>query len=209
MRGKYICLDGPDGVGKSTLVRAVHAKLLQREGRPPAQLLTFPSREGAIGKLIREVLSGTKKVDIQAMMYLFFADAIDHEVYIFTMLDAGADVIVDRHALYSGRAYQLEQHSSESIRLLHDSHHLNTPDHIFFLYAPIEVLKERMAGRGKRKDVVYEGQGDEHLLRICGSYDTIAEDLIRERGPREVHELNATRPLEDLVNEVLAQACLA
>jgi dTMP kinase len=104
-RGKFISLEGGEGVGKSTQVRAL-AKAL--EGRRSIQLVSTREPGGSAGaEKIRELLlSRDEKWDAEAEALLFAAARADHvRTIIAPALEAGRWVLSDRF-VDSSLAYQ-------------------------------------------------------------------------------------------------------
>lgn len=102
MTGKFIAFEGIDGSGKSTQI-----KLLSQRLENP--YTTFEPTDHAIGKLIRDIMSGKISVDPYTCAHLFSADRIEHiknsEYGILNILKSGKNVISDRY-IFSSYAYQ-------------------------------------------------------------------------------------------------------
>lgn len=195
MIGKYILIEGGDGTGKSTLLRAVYDRLvLQRK----VVLVEFPDANGAIGGLIRRVLNGDCKVDGRAMMYLFFADAVDREPWIQQKLAEGYVVLSGRHSIVSGRVYQPERHARSAVAGLHDSFQFTTPNQIFLLNLTAEESAKRVKLRDKVRDEMYEKDDVEYTERIRQRYLSVVSDLWL---PFVV--LDASKPIDELVNLIV------
>jgi dTMP kinase len=103
MRGKFISIEGIDGCGKSTHVKLL-AGWLRSCGRKV--VITDEPTNGAIGKIIKQVLSGGLKLPITAEALLFAADRMQHVADdIKPALKAGKVVLSERYT-YSSLAYQ-------------------------------------------------------------------------------------------------------
>ena len=191
-RGRYICLEGGDGTGKSTLA----GKLV--EALPGASGIRFPS-DGLVGSFIRQGLMGQKAIDEKAYLYLFSADGIQEDAWIEGVLNAGHDIVCDRHPTLSGRVYQRNHHEDSEIEAVYDAADrdgLRMPDYLFVLDVNPIVAQERMATRKKYVDVVFEDTELEKLESKRQDYQGIAN---RFSG----HILDASKPTEDLVTEIL------
>jgi thymidylate kinase len=70
--GKYIVIEGIDGSGKSTQVKRLK-EALEKEGKTVLET-SEPNTHDAIGKLVREVLSGKETISPVAIQYLFSAN---------------------------------------------------------------------------------------------------------------------------------------
>jgi thymidylate kinase len=98
MTGRLIVLEGPDGVGKSTLVRLVTGALAARGQRVCSA--SFPGREpGSLGNLVYEFhhrlpITPISPVANQALHIAAHLDSIDR--IIRPQLSAGTTVILDR-----------------------------------------------------------------------------------------------------------------
>src|SRR5215472_11654915 len=101
MRGKLIVFEGPDAVGKSTLVRQLR-ELLERK-QIPSESVSFPGdRPGTIGKLVYDLHHGPEKfgiehispVGLQALHIAAHLDAITR--IILPAVDSGKWVVLDR-----------------------------------------------------------------------------------------------------------------
>lgn len=102
MRGKFIVFEGPDGAGKTTQ-QGILARRLAEEGIAVAE-----EREptgGAVGTLVREVLSGRRSCAPETLALLFAADRAEHIRRIESMLAEGKNVLCDRY-VFSSIAYQ-------------------------------------------------------------------------------------------------------
>jgi dTMP kinase len=200
MSGAYVVFEGPDNSGKTTLRDCVRRSL--EIGGVPVQAGRFPS-DGAIGELIRNVLRGEELVDIHAMLYLFYADAVDRDKYLARLIcEHGITILVDRHPVISGTVYQPEDHGLDEIAKVYSSYDLLKPDHLFFLDIPIEVSMEREKKKAKYKDVVYEGRGAEYLGRIHRRY-SLLHKTVSDRLGRPAVVLDGTKPVEELRDIVL------
>ena len=99
--GRLIVLEGPDGVGKSTLAELLCGEL-SRLGRR-CTLLRFPGKEpGSLGGLVYELhhnpeLAGVQAVDPTALQALHVAAHLDEiATHIKPSLASGQDVVLDR-----------------------------------------------------------------------------------------------------------------
>ena len=101
-RGHLIVFEGPDGVGKSTLSRAVRDAL--KDAGINCRLLSFPGKEeGTLGELVYKIhhdpaslgLNGLSAVARQALHVAAHLDAIER--VILPALEGGEHVLLDRY----------------------------------------------------------------------------------------------------------------
>jgi len=153
-QGVYLEIEGCDGSGKTTQARRLAVTLAGGERR--VGLVTQPSF-GAIGRLIREALSGAWSPDSRTLQLLFAADRQECREDLAPCLSLGDIVISDRGAL-STWAYALgtaraEGHpQAEAIGRWADvlSDWALRPAAILVIDTPLETCLERVAARGAR-----------------------------------------------------------
>ena len=135
-RPRFITLEGPDGVGKTTLAVRL-ADHLRTKGR--RVLLTAEPTRGPIGTLIRAAMAGDATLQ-PALAHLFAADRALHiATEIGPALADGLDVICDRYTL-SSLAYQ----GPEAWTL---NERFRAPDLTLLLSAPVAVRLARLSAR--------------------------------------------------------------
>jgi dTMP kinase len=110
--GKLIVFEGPDGVGKSTLVESTKEFLARRS--VPFVSISFPGKEpGTLGWLVDQIHHGQRVDDVReltalSLQAMHIAAHLDHiEVRIRPALQNGTVVILDRFwwsTLVYGRA---------------------------------------------------------------------------------------------------------
>jgi dTMP kinase len=104
LEGKFICIEGVDGSGKTTQAKRL-VRNLQSKGYD-AVYTTEPS-DGKIGTLIRDfVLRRKDRISIALEALLFAADRVDHvQAVVEPLLEQGKIVVCDRYVC-SSLAYQ-------------------------------------------------------------------------------------------------------
>lgn len=99
-RGKFIVFEGIDGSGKSTQIQFLTDRL-KREGIV-CETTAEPS-EGPIGVMIRQILTGERKMDNRVIAAMFAADRLDHilneESGMLKKIEQGTTVVCDRYYL--------------------------------------------------------------------------------------------------------------
>ena len=157
-RGRFITLEGGEGVGKSTLAAALEARLAARgikvvRTREPGGT---PGAE-AIRRLILNPPVEVTGWEPIAETLLFYAARSDHlDKLIRPSLAAGAWVICDRFS-DSTRAYQAaaghvpSEHIETIDRICVGD---TTPDITLILDLPLAVARQRMTARANDKDAI-------------------------------------------------------
>jgi dTMP kinase len=164
-RGRFIVLDGPDGVGKTTHARILSAEL-QRHG-VTVNALREPGGT-ALGEAIRKMLLDQTKIHIDALAETFLFQAARAQLIrevIVPALDRGEWIICDRFTLstlvYQGYAGGIKK---KTIKELSDAAIDGVkPDAYFVLCLPSEISAER---RAIRKADRMESKGDTYLDNV-------------------------------------------
>lgn len=206
-RGRFITLEGGEGVGKSTQLRALAAWLRDRG------LAVEESREpgGSAGaEDIRALLlgGGQERWGPRAEALLFAAARADHwEKRILPALEAGSWVLCDRF-IDSNRAYQGGASGLADADIL-ALHRIGTggvlPDRTLVLQLPAEQALERAGKRdGGAQDRI--GARDEaYHARVAQAFRDFAQAepervrLIDASGPAEGVTLRLADALRDLL----------
>jgi dTMP kinase len=177
MPGRFISLEGGEGAGKSTQLRALAAALRERglevvETREPGG---SPGAE-AIRKLLLE--GGDDRWTPEAEALLFAAARADHvERTIRPALARGAWVLSDRF-LDSSLAYQggAAGIGIDTVRRLHEiGSHGFLPDRTLLLELPPEAVAERLTVRDSQGSDRIGGRGGEFHRRVAEGFSKLAE----------------------------------
>jgi dTMP kinase len=181
----FIVVEGPEGAGKSTLVRGINARFLA-EGR---QVLMVREPGGTpVAEAARKiVLKSRHELSPASELFLYLAARADLvEKQIRTALAGGQVVLADRFDL-STRAYQVAGRglSADAVQAaLQIATGGLAADLTLVLDVPVEVGRERQRKARKEQDRI-EREGDAFHARVLEAYRKAA-------GPGVVH-LDATQ----------------
>ena len=163
----FICFEGLDGSGKSTQAGLL-ASELEKRGRKT--FLTAEPTDGAIGRLIRQVLRHEVMTTPCALALLYAADR-NHHLYneedgIVRNIRDGRVVISDRY-FYSSIAYQGNTADVGYIRTINAYPH---PEYVIYIDTPVDVCMARITSRGEGKELF---DRTEFLKKVKDSFDSI------------------------------------
>lgn len=199
-RGRFISLEGGEGAGKSTQLRALAAALRDR-GLEVVETREPGGSEGA--EAIRSLLltGGADRWSPRSEALLFAAARADHiEKTIRPALDRGAWVLSDRF-LDSSRAYQGQDHLTDSDILgLHAIGSVGfLPDRTLLLTLPDGEAASRAQVRdGDRTDRI-GGRNASFHAAVAAAFDRFA---IEE--PARIYRVDASGPADVVTRRLLA-----
>ncbi len=198
-RGKFITVEGIEGVGKSTNIEV----LVQRIEAAGHKVLTTREPGGTpIAEDIRDILThrGDEPVpEIAEVLLMFAARSFNVNNVIIPALEAGTWVVCDRFT-DSSRAYQGGGRGipMETIDSLADWVHGDTwPDLTLLLDAPVEIGLER-AGKRSAPDR-FEQERHDFFQRVRECYLQIAA-----REPARFVVIDTTRDIDEVKADVAA-----
>ncbi len=212
-RGRFITLEGIEGVGKSTHLQFIR-KYLKRAGIPA--VITREPGGTLIAEAIRKVLLSPHKETIthQTELLLMFAGRSQHIVNVIEpALEAGEWVICDRftEATYayqgSGRGVPMAEIAALETWVQGNLR----PDHIFLFDAPVRLALQRAKGRGNPDR--FESEREDFFKRVRKGYLQRAKQLedvykiIDARLPLKKVQNQVTKILEGLVSGQRAAPC--
>ncbi len=113
--GRFFVFEGIDGCGKSTQLARLGKRLA---GLGCGNVLqTCEPTQGAVGKLLRQMLSGAVATDPRVIAHLFATDRLDHVIGhsgLLSSLEQGDIVLCDRY-YFSSFAYHSEDMPMEEV----------------------------------------------------------------------------------------------
>ncbi len=173
MRGILVALEGIDGGGKSTQIRAL-AELLDAVGL--SVVTTKEPTDGPHGQAIRRsAVQG--RLGVKEELDLFEADRREHVTTVIgPALQAGQVVLVDRY-YYSTAAYQGIRGVDPAEIVSHNETFAPRPDLLVVVDLPAEVGLQRVRGRDVQEDL-FEALDD---LKRCRAIFAANE------GPHVLH----------------------
>lgn len=209
-KGLYIALEGLDGSGKTTQVEKL-TKHFEKLGCEVVRTHE-PRRDGAMGKLVQDVLKESTKIPDVAIQYLFAAQRAVHlEELVIPTLKRGTVVVTDR-CLWSSIPYGLlDRFESEkdenadqllaSLSILSMYHEFIVPDVSFVLDVSIKTASQRLAKKSGAAEL-YEKK--EKLTKIKKGYSFLLSKfsdsllLINAEGSVD----NVTAQILSVVNKI-------
>lgn len=181
--GLWIVFEGADGVGKTTLITEVAAKLKQDPFfRSLGSAIITTRHPGAtpLGKHIRYLtkhpgeFDACIKIDPMAMQMLMAVDHLDFKTKILLpSLDNDIIILSDRCNLVSGLVYGLTTGMTYSqVNHLLDLTCNPRIDRLFILTCPPETVSDRKKLRNEKSDS-FESRGNDFQNKISDFYATI------------------------------------
>lgn len=190
---RYIALEGGDGSGKSTVAKALAARL---EAAGHEVVLVREPGGTAVGEAIRKLLLDSEVLDDWAEVFLFAAQRAElaREV-IDPALEAGKWVVSDR-TYYSSIAYQGRARGlgDDEVRAINERGLEGTvPDHVFVL----DVDPGDALSRQDRADRIGR-EGVEFQSRVLEAYHDLAE-----ADPDRVKLLPGGLSVDEMVDSIM------
>lgn len=197
-RGKFITVEGVEGVGKSTNIEVIK-KLIEEAGHP---VMTTREPGGtSIGERIREILldRSAEKMSAMTELLLMFAARVQHvREVIEPALDRGVWVISDRFTdssyAYQGGGRCLGNEPVETL----EKHMLKNfaPDLTILLDIDIDTGLERALDQSEADR--FESEQREFFERVRSTF------LARAKADPRHRIVDASRPLAEVQAEIRA-----
>ena len=139
-RGAFILFEGIDRCGKTT--QTVRLTETLRRAGSAVELIRFPDRTTAIGKMIDAYLQNACELDDRSVHLLFSANRWEVANKIIDKLQSGITIVVDRYA-FSGVCYSAAKGGLSLDWCKGPDVGLPKPDIVFFLDIPMEMGAKR------------------------------------------------------------------
>ena len=189
----YIALDGPEGSGKTTVMKRLEILLKERYPKKKILFLKEPGSTKA-GQHMRSVLLENELSPL-AQLHLFLANRLNiQEVYDFN----DYDLVISDRSVYSSIAYQ--SIGGPSMYQIYSMHYEIMPS----LIPDLGLIFKLDAETGlKRKSIdnemnVFEKKGIDYHRKVSDNFDDILETLLN------TEEIDANQEVDDIVEDVIA-----
>lgn len=200
MTGRFITIEGIEGVGKSTNVDFV-ADHFRARGET-VQVTREPGGT-PMAERIRDLVLGANRDELSDLgeLVLMFAARAEHlESLIKPALERGETVVCDRFTdatfAYQGGGRGLEREVIDGLRRVVQGS--LQPDLTVLLDAPVEVSAQRIAGRDWRDR--FEQEQADFFTRVRSVYLEIAS-----REPERIKVIDASQPLVVVQSAIQAE----
>jgi dTMP kinase len=183
----YVVFEGPDGSGKSTMLKMVEEELKSRMWFPP---VFHQPGSTVLGEELRRLCKDKDmKACGESQLYMTVADhyqfVTEHITDASTYLhDKNSVFLQDRHSAISGYAYQVVGNGVDYIKY-YDAHSqlLNQfpesePDIVLLCQPTLGTILKRIAKRGQKTDR-YEGEA--FLKKVLRGYKEVPEKGIFDK----------------------------
>ena len=191
----FIAIDGPDGIGKTTISKRVIEKL-KADYKIECNLTTEPSRS-PLGLEIRNLLS-SGNVSNKILLDMFLKDRKEHiENEIAPALAENQLILTDRYK-YSTIVYQFFQ--GFEIEELIKMNNFLAPHITFIINGTFELIQERMEKRGSEKEIFEQ---DEFIKKSINLYSQMnaffpTENIVFIDGTKNIDEIE-----KEIINCIL------
>ncbi|KAL5005126.1 hypothetical protein ScPMuIL_018582 [Solemya velum] len=199
-RGALIVFEGCDKSGKTTQCNKL-VKSLTDYGAP-TELMKFPDRTTAIGKLIDEYLSNKTEVEDHAIHLLFSANRWESVKRMQKLLDSGTTLIIDRYA-FSGVAFTAAKQGFDIDWCKQPDVGLPRPDAVFYLNLGMEAASKRQSyGEERYEKLEFQTKVAKNfqLLADPSYWKTIDADKTVDDLHKELYNLTKT-VIEEVKNQ--------
>ncbi len=191
-KGVFIAFEGLDGSGKTTQLKVLKDKLLERKIKCRDE--REPS-DGVLGLIARDAIKKKISLSPQAMALLFAADRYEHVLNdIKPCIDKGVHVLTDRF-LFSNFAYQGLTSSYEDLYLYNkNTIELLMPDLTIFIDTEPGVSLNRIELNRTEKEL-FDNEGAAVRANFLGIIDKM-------RDKTKTMIFDGNRPQEAIADEI-------
>lgn len=214
-KGKFVVIDGNDGVGKTSVIKGITAAMASHW--PGKITTTFSPGDTPLGAHLRQLVKFPQefgpdiKIDSLSRQLLYIIDTIDFvNTKLKPALDAGDLIISDRSSFVSAMVYGMAEglKYADIARLFN----LIIPPRMHRLYVlqcDSTIARQRLVSRGERQDH-FESKPSEFYNLINNYYNNLllnqdcrkllshSVDLIN------VVQVNVTVPLDQVVSTIVS-----
>ncbi len=200
MAGQFITLEGPDGSGKSTIIKLL-GEYLEEKGID--FIMTREPGGTPIGEEIRDIILDNKNTNMgpetEALLYAASRGQHVHEK-IIPALEKDKLVLCDRFVL-SSLAYQGvgRQLGIKEVKMINDFALKGIyPDLILFFHIDPEITLRRKTKKlgGDR----LEKEGNEFHNRVYNGYMELLKMY-----PKNIKVIDATKPIKEVLNQSIKE----
>lgn len=203
MAGTFITLEGPDGMGKTTVLQALRPRLTAMTTQPVIE--TREPGGSQIAEEIRGVLLDVKntKMDERTEALLFAAARRQHLVeVVLPALKANkiifSDRFVDSSVAYQGAGRQIGEKAVYDLNLFATEDLL--PDLTLLLDGPVEVGLARINQHRQNQSDRLDQETLAFHQRVRQGYRHLAQEF-----PERIKIIDGTQPLETVVENCFQQ----
>ena len=202
MRGYFVSFEGPDGAGKSTVLKEVLAKISPR--LKPQYLVTREPGGSKLAEKIRDIIldPANDKMDAKTEALLYAASRSQHvEEIIKPALAAGKIVFSDRF-VDSSLAYQGEGRDLgiKEVKQINDfATGKLDPDLTFFLDVAPEIGLERIKKLRPNQEDRLEQENIAFHKKVYAGFLKV-----KDMYPDRFVTVDATQPIEKVVDQVIS-----
>jgi dTMP kinase len=174
-KGLLITFEGPDGSGKSSVAKGVHAHLAER-GIAPLGLFREPG-DTPPGRRIRQLSkSGRFEVPLEEEISLFIEDRkLDIERNLAPIIEAKGVALLDRY-YHSSIAYQGARGGDPAQVRARNEAFAPRPDLIVLMQVSVDVCLARIERNRASGPDLFEQR--EALAKVCALFDAMEDEQI-------------------------------
>ena len=204
-KGLYIAFEGIDGSGKTTQAEKL-TEYFRSKGKSVVQTRE-PRKEGLIGDIVQQVLTGKIKMPSVALQYLFSTDRVlHHNEVIIPALKMGKVVVSDR-CFWSAIVYGVLDRTNGKYNyknanflliahsILSMYHQFIVPDYTFYLKIGLPTALTRISKKDDVKEI-YEDR--EKLKKVIGGYEWLAKKF-----PKQLTVVDVEGSVEKVTGDIV------